>query len=141
MAQIRGELQREKFIKSISFDNQQINNNRVAVPVGDEEIDDAIMEPPELDVNDNDIGIESDSEHNEDNEELDEFIKLWFEGLDEEDINEDISYDEIDEDSSELNELLNSNIHPADNNDVKWDLITLFKSQLVAPSFFSNMSF
>lgn len=136
MAQIRGELQREKFIKSISFDNQQINNNRVAVPVGDEEIDDAIMEPPELDVNDNDIGIESDSEHNEDNEELDEFIKLWFEGLDEEDINEDISYDEIDEDSSELNELLNSNIHPADNNDVKWDLITLFKSQLVAPSFF-----
>lgn len=136
MAQIRGELQREKFIKSISFDNQQINNNRVAVPVGDEEIDDAIMEPSELDVNDNDIGIESDSEHNEDNEELDEFIKLWFEGLDEEDINEDISYDEIDEDSSELNELLNSNIHPADNNDVKWDLITLFKSQLVAPSFF-----
>ncbi len=136
MAQIRGELQREKFIKSISFDNQQINNNRVAVPVGDEEIDNAIMEPPELDVNDNDIGIESDSEHNEDNEELDEFIKLWFEGLDEEDINEDISYDEIDEDSSELNELLNSNIHPADNNDVKWDLITLFKSQLVAPSFF-----
>jgi len=136
MAQIRGELQREKFIKSISFDNQQINNNRVAVPVGDEEIDDAIMEPPELDVNNNDIGIESDSEHNEDNEELDEFIKLWFEGLDEEDINEDISYDEIDEDSSELNELLNSNIHPADNNDVKWDLIILFKSQLVAPSFF-----
>src|SRR6266511_306382 len=115
MAQIRGELQREKFIKSISFDNQQINNNRVAVPVGDEEIDNAIMEPPELDVNDNDIGIESDREHNEDNE--------------------DISYDEIDEDSSELNELLNSNIHPADNNDVKWDLITLFKSQLVAPSF------
>ena len=99
------------------------------------------MEPPELDVNDNDIGIESDSEHNEDNEELDEFIKLWFEGLDEEDINEDISYDEIDEDSFELNELFNSNIHPADNNDVKWDLITLFKSQLVAPSFFSNMSF
>ncbi len=136
MAQIRGELQREKFIKSISFDNQQINNNRVAVPVGDEEIDDAIMEPSELDVNDNDIGIKSDSEHNEDNEELDEFIKLQFEGLDEEDINEDISYDEIDEDSSELNELLNSNIHPADNNDVKWDLITLFKSQLVAPSFF-----
>ncbi len=119
MAQIRGELQREKFIKSISFDNQQINNNRVAVPVGDEEIDDAIMEPSELDVNDNDIGIESDSEHNEDNEELDEFIKLWFEGLDEEDINEDISYDEIDKDSSELNELLNSNIHPADNNNVK----------------------
>ena len=141
MAQIRGELQREKFIKSISFDNQQINNNRVAVPVGDEEIDDAIMEPPELDVNDNDIGIESDSEHNENNEELDEFIKLWFEGLDEEDINEDISYNEIDEDSFELNELLNLNIHPADNNDVKWDLITLFKSQLVAPSFFSNMSF
>ncbi len=136
MAQIRGELQREKFIKSISFDNQQINNNRVAVPVGDEEIDDAIMEPSELDVNDNDIGIKSDSEHNEDNEELDEFIKLWFEELDEEDINEDISYDEIDEDSSELNELLNSNIHPADNNDVKWDLITLFKSQLVASSFF-----
>ena len=141
MVQIRDELQREKFIKSISFDNQQINNNRVAVPVGDEEIDDAIMEPPELDVNDNDIGIESDSEHNEDNEELDEFIKLWFEGLDEEDINEDISYDEIDEDSSELNELFNSNIHPADNNNVKWDLITVFKSQLVAPSFFSNMSF
>src|SRR6266540_6216244 len=119
MAQIRDELQREKFIKSISYYNQQINNNRIIVPIRDEEIEDAIIELPELDVNDNDIGIESDSEHNEDNEELDEFIKLWFEGLDEEDINEDILYDEIDEDSSELNELLNSNIHPADNNDVK----------------------
>ena len=135
MAQIHGELQREKFVKSITFDDQRVNNNRVAIPVGDEEIDDDIIEPQELNINDIDIDDESD---NEDDEEIDDFIRLWFEGLDEEDINEDsISNDEINE---SLNELLNTQIHPADNNDAKWDLTTLFKSQLVAPSFFSNMS-
>jgi len=134
MAQIRGELQREKFVKSITFDDQQVNNNRVAIPIGDEEIDDDIIEPPELNIDDIDV----DESDNEDDEEIDDFIRLWFEGLDEEDINEDsISNDEINE---SLNELLNTQIHPADNNDAKWDLTTLFKSQLVAPSFFSNMS-
>jgi len=134
MAQICGELQREKFVKSITFDDQRVNNNRVAIPVGDEEIDDDIIEPPELNIDDIDV----DESDNEDDEEIDDFIRLWFEGLDEEDINEDsISNDEINE---SLNELLNTQIHPADNNDAKWDLTTLFKSQLVAPSFFSNMS-
>jgi len=134
MAQIRGELQREKFVKSITFDDQRVNNNRVAIPIGDEEIDDDIIEPPELNIDDIDV----DESDNEDDEEIDDFIRLWFEGLDEEDINEDsISNDEINE---SLNELLNTQIHPADNNDAKWDLTTLFKSQLVAPSFFSNMS-
>jgi len=134
MVQIRGELQREKFVKSITFDDQRVNNNRVAIPIGDEEIDDDIIEPPELNIDDIDV----DESDNEDDEEIDDFIRLWFEGLDEEDINEDsISNDEINE---SLNELLNTQIHPADNNDAKWDLTTLFKSQLVAPSFFSNMS-
>jgi|SRR5438034_6907371 len=134
MAQIRGELQREKFVKSITFDDQRVNNNRVAIPIGDEEIDNDIIEPPELNIDDIDV----DESDNEDDEEIDDFIRLWFEGLDEEDINEDsISNDEINE---SLNELLNTQIHPADNNDAKWDLTTLFKSQLVAPSFFSNMS-
>ncbi|CAG8741119.1 3526_t:CDS:2 [Gigaspora margarita] len=62
-SQIHGELQKEKFIK--------IKNNRVAVPVGDEEIDNIVLEPPELDVNN--IDDESD---NEDNENIDDFIKL-----------------------------------------------------------------
>ncbi|CAG8791106.1 21915_t:CDS:2, partial [Gigaspora rosea] len=98
MAQIRGELQREKFIKSIRFDDQRVKNNRIAVPVGNEEIDNIMLEPPELD------------------------------GLDEEDISEDdISDNEID---INLNELLNIQIHPADNDNAKWDLTTLFKSQL-----------
>jgi hypothetical protein len=133
MAQIRGELQREKFIKSISLDDQQVHNSRVAAPIGDEEIDDAIMEPPELEIDDN---IDNESDNGGDNEEVDEFIRLWFEGLDEEDVNED---NFSNEDSSELlEELLNTQIHPADNNNAKWDLITLFKSQLVAPSFFSK---
>ncbi|CAG8848053.1 25669_t:CDS:1, partial [Gigaspora margarita] len=112
MAQIRAKLQREKFIKSIRVDNQQIKNNRVAVPVGNEEIDDIVLEPPELDVNN--IDNESD---NEDNEDIDDFIKLWFEGLDEEDISEDnISDNEID---NNLNELLNIQIHSADNDNAK----------------------
>ncbi|RIB21467.1 hypothetical protein C2G38_2034366 [Gigaspora rosea] len=129
MAQIRGELQREKFIKSIRFDDQRVKNNRIAVPVGNEEIDNIMLEPPELDVNDID-----DEGDNEDNENMDDFIKLWFEGLDEEDISEDdISDNEIDKN---LNELLNIQIHPADNDNAKWDLTTLFKSQLVAPNFF-----
>src|SRR5437016_3953566 len=124
MAQICGELQREKFVKSITFDDQRVNNNRVAIPVGNEEIDDDIIELQELNINDIDIDDESD---NEDDEEIDEFIKLWFEGLDEEDIIEDnISDNEIEEN---LNELLNTQIHPADNNDAKWDLTTLFKSR------------
>ncbi|CAG8746238.1 18595_t:CDS:2, partial [Rhizophagus irregularis] len=93
MAQIRGELQREKFIKSIILDDQ------IAVPVGDKEIDDSILEPPELDVDDID-----DKSDNGDNDEVDEFIKLWFEGLNEEDISEnDTSDNEINEN---LNELL-----------------------------------
>jgi hypothetical protein len=62
---------------------------------------------------------------------------LWFEGLNEEDTNVDDTSDS--EDSSELNELLSRRIHPADNNDAKWDLITLFKTGLVAPTFFSKM--
>ncbi|CAB4395903.1 unnamed protein product [Rhizophagus irregularis] len=133
MAQIRGELQREKFIKSIILDDQRVNNNRIAVPVGDEEIDDSIMKPPELDVDDID-----DKSDNGNDDEVDEFIKLWFEGLNEKDISEDDTPDnEINEN---LNKLLSTQIHPADNNDAKWDLTTLFKSQLVAPSFFSNMS-
>ena len=141
MAQIRGELQREKFIKSISFDDQQINNTRIAVPIGNEEIDDIIMEPPELNIDDDDIDEESDNESdNGNNNETDEFIKLWFERLNEEDTNvDDISDDEIDEDSSELNELLRRRIHPADNDDAKWDLTTLFKTELIAPNFFFNM--
>ncbi|PKY30866.1 hypothetical protein RhiirB3_392891 [Rhizophagus irregularis] len=81
MAQIRGELQREKFIK---------------IPVGDEEIDDSILEPPELDVDDID-----DKSDNGDNDEVDEFIKLWFEGLNEEDISENDTSD------NEINENLN----------------------------------
>ncbi|PKY58293.1 hypothetical protein RhiirA4_429606 [Rhizophagus irregularis] len=133
MAQIHGELQREKFIKSIILDDQLVNNNRIAVPVGDEEIDESIMEPPELDVDDID-----DKSDNGDDDEVDKFIKLWFEGLNEEDISEDDTPDnKINEN---LNELLSTQIHSADNNDAKWDLTTLFKSQLVAPSFFSNMS-
>ncbi|CAG8806862.1 41608_t:CDS:1, partial [Gigaspora margarita] len=123
MVQICGELQREKFIKSIRVDDQQVKNNRVAVPVGDKEIDDIVLEPPELDVNN--IDDESD---NEDNKDIDDFIKLWFEKLDKEDISEDdISDNEID---NNLNELLNIQIHPADNDNAKWDLTTLFKSQL-----------
>ncbi|CAG8804455.1 30021_t:CDS:2 [Gigaspora margarita] len=78
-----------------------------------------------------------DESDNEVNENIDNFIKLWFERLDKEDISEDnISDNEIDKN---LNELLNIQIHPADNNNTKWDLTTLFKSQLVAPNFFSNM--
>ncbi|CAB5217558.1 unnamed protein product [Rhizophagus irregularis] len=90
----------------------RVNNNRIAVPVGDEEIDDSILEPPELDVDDID-----DKSDNGDNDEVDEFIKLWFEGLNEEDISEnDTSDNEINEN---LNELLSTQIHPADNNDAK----------------------
>ncbi|GBC09669.1 hypothetical protein RclHR1_09030001 [Rhizophagus clarus] len=73
MAQIRGEFQREKFVKSITFDNQQVNNNRVVLPIRNEEIDDAILEPPELNVDDIDI---DDNSNNENDEEIDEFIKL-----------------------------------------------------------------
>ena len=91
------------------------------------------MEPPELEIDDN---INNESDNGEDNEKVDKFIRLWFEGLDEEDVNED---NFSNEDSSELlEELLNTQIHPANNNNAKWNLITLFKSQLVAPSFFSK---
>ena len=72
MAQIRGELQREKFVKSITFDDQRVNNNRVAIPIGDEEIDDDIIEPPELNIDDIDV----DESDNEDDEEIDDFITL-----------------------------------------------------------------
>ncbi|CAB4475586.1 unnamed protein product [Rhizophagus irregularis] len=70
--------------------------NLIAVPVGDEEIDDSILEPPELDVDDID-----DKSDNGDNDEVDEFIKLWFEGLNEEDISENDTSD------NEINENLN----------------------------------
>ncbi|RGB42496.1 hypothetical protein C1646_750819 [Rhizophagus diaphanus] len=66
-----GEFQREKFIKSIILDDQQVNNNRIVVPIRDEEIDDSIMELPKLDVNDID-----DKSDNRDDDEIDEFIKL-----------------------------------------------------------------
>ena len=54
-------------------------------------------------------------------------------------MDDDISDSEIDEDSLEFNELLRRQIHPADNDDAKWDLLTLFKSELIVPSFFSDM--
>ncbi|GBB98940.1 hypothetical protein RclHR1_03370007 [Rhizophagus clarus] len=131
------ELQREKFVKSITFDNQQVNNNRVALLIRDEEIDDAILESPELNVDNIDMDDNSD---NENDKETDKFIKLWFEGLDEEDISnseDNISDNKIDEN---LNKLLSTQIHLTDNNDAKWDLTTLFKSQLVVSSFFFSMS-
>ena len=113
--------------------NNSVNLNWTS---GNEEIDDIIMEPPELNIDDDDIDEESDNESdNGNNNETDEFIKLWFERLNEEDTNvDDISDDEIDEDSSELNELLRRRIHPADNDDAKWDLTTLFKSQRLVPT-------
>ncbi|CAB4484773.1 unnamed protein product [Rhizophagus irregularis] len=43
---------------------------------------------------------------------------------------------QIDEDSSEFNALLENQIHPADNDDAKWDLTTLFKFGLEVPGFF-----
>ena len=54
-------------------------------------------------------------------------------------LDDDISDSEIDEDFLEFNELLRRQIHSADNDDAKWDLLTLFKSELVVPSFFSDM--
>ncbi|CAG8826985.1 1053_t:CDS:2, partial [Gigaspora margarita] len=64
-------------------------NNRVAVPVGDKEINNIILEP----------------------------LELNFEGLDEEYISkDDISDNEIDKN---LNELLNIQIHFANNDDAK----------------------
>jgi len=135
MAQIRGELQREKFVKNISFEDQQVKNNRIAIPIGDEESDDIMK------LN----GNYDDRDENENEEETDEFIKSWFERLEEEEnindntLDDDISDSEIDEDSLEFNELLRRQIHPADNDDAKWDLLTLFKSELIVPSFFSDM--
>ncbi|CAG8509231.1 493_t:CDS:2 [Gigaspora margarita] len=85
----------EKFIKSVRVDDQQVKSNRVTVPVGDEEIDNIILELLELDMNDNDD----------------------FERLDKENISkDDISDNEIDKN---LNELLNIQIHLADNDDTK----------------------
>ena len=136
MAQIRGELQREKFVKNISFEDQQVKSNRIAIPIREEESD--IMK---LNRNCDD----RDENENENKEETDEFIKSWFKRLEEKEnindniLDDDISNSEIDEDSLEFNELLRRQIHPVDNDDAKWDLLTLFKFELVVPSFFSDM--
>ncbi|PKC05895.1 hypothetical protein RhiirA5_420336 [Rhizophagus irregularis] len=74
---------------------------------------------------------ESDKENdeNDENNECDEFIRSWLEILVEDTNNgiNNISGNQIDEDSSEFNALLENQIHPADNDDAKWDLTTLFK--------------
>ncbi|GBB97911.1 hypothetical protein RclHR1_00310039 [Rhizophagus clarus] len=111
MAQIRGELKRQKFMKNISIENEKVKNDRIAVPIGNDVAEDQ-MESLELDTDNDEVFYdESDKENNENNEnnERDEFIRSWFEILEEEDTNNgvnNISGDEIDEDSSEFNALL-----------------------------------
>ncbi|CAB4474631.1 unnamed protein product [Rhizophagus irregularis] len=145
MAQIRGELKRQKFMKNISIENEQAKNDRIAVPIGNDEAEDQ-METLELDMDNDEVFYdESDNENdeNDDNNECDEFIRSWLEILEEEDTNNginNISGNQIDEDSSEFNALLENQIHSADNDDAKWDLTTLFKLGLEAPGFFYMLS-
>lgn len=40
MAQIRGKLKRQKFMKNISIKNEQVKNDRIAVPIGNDEVKD-----------------------------------------------------------------------------------------------------
>jgi len=74
--------------------------------------------------------IDRDENENENEEETNEFIKSWFERLEEEEninnniLDDNISDSKINEDSLEFNELLKRQIYPADNDNAKWDLLT-----------------
>ncbi|GBB93666.1 hypothetical protein RclHR1_02210001 [Rhizophagus clarus] len=124
MAQIRGELKRQKFMKNIFIENKQVKNDRIAVPIGNDVAKDQ-MESLELNTDNNKVFYDkSDKENdeNDENNEQDEFIRSWFEILEEEDTNNgvnNISGDEINENSSEFNALLENQIHPTDNDDAK----------------------
>ncbi|CAB4402585.1 unnamed protein product [Rhizophagus irregularis] len=96
------------------------------------------METLELDMDNEEVFYDESDKENDENNECDEFIRSWLEILVEDTNNgiNNISGNQIDEDSSEFNALLENQIHPADNDDAKWDLTTLFKFGLEVPGFF-----
>lgn len=147
MAQVRAEMFRIKQLKNAEKDNKLVKSLRVALPVGNYDDDDNNsdnLEQSELDIDElndiSDIDETSDKIDNNTNfSETNEFIKFWFDMLNEEDENnnEELVNDEESDRSSEiLTLLLGRCISPADSNEAKWELSNLFNSSLEPPNNF-----
>ena len=156
MAQVRAEMFHIKQLKNAEKNNKLVKSLRVALPVGnyndDDDDNDDGLEPPKLDIdelndisddetNNNEIG--NSSNFSQKNSETNEFIKFWFDMLNDEDENNNeelVNNEENDEEndiSSEiLTLLLGRCISPADSNEAKWELSNLFNSSLESPNNF-----
>lgn len=146
MAQVRAEMFRIKQLKNAEKDNKLAKSLRIALPVGNYDDDDNgnNLEPFELNIDElNDISdVDETDDKIDDNTnflETNEFIKFWFDMLNEEDENnnEELVNDEESDRSSEiLTLLLGRCISPADSDEAKWKLSNLFNSSLEPPSNF-----
>ena len=136
MAQLRGEIQREKFLNDIFLEEKYSKIERIEKPIGNDVSNEHVSSnssDESSSLNEDEILIDDDDDHPSDG-----FMDTWFNLLNEEDFNENNEDEESDleEDSEDLKLLLHHHVHPADNQDAKWRLEALFKPDLEAPPCF-----